>query len=195
MARLKSNIGTLSSTSSSRKKASKSRGIKAYRSKRNQEDGSSEDEYEVERVIAKRVRRGRIEYLVRWAGYGDEDDTWQTEDSMNCPKLIAEFEASQSVAGGDDGTSFSTNICSVKKPPHSPRSRGATISLLPENAGDWEHRVDHVDTVLRKEGDALHMWIIWNDKSRSEVLASEANIRCPQKVIAFYESKLKFSSN
>ena len=34
-------------------------------------------QYEVERILAKRVHRGRVEYHVKWADYGMEDATWE----------------------------------------------------------------------------------------------------------------------
>ncbi len=32
---------------------------------------------EVERMVGKRSVRGHVEYLVRWKGYGQFDDTWE----------------------------------------------------------------------------------------------------------------------
>ena len=49
------------------------------------------DEYEVERILDKRVRRGRAEYLVRWRGYGPDDDWWLSANKIS-PGLIDEFE-------------------------------------------------------------------------------------------------------
>jgi transposase InsO family protein len=36
-----------------------------------------EEEYEVEEILNSRIRWRRVEYKVRWQGYGPEDDTWQ----------------------------------------------------------------------------------------------------------------------
>ena len=36
-----------------------------------------EEEYEVAQIINSRKHRGRIQYLVRWKGYGPEDNTWE----------------------------------------------------------------------------------------------------------------------
>jgi hypothetical protein len=49
----------------------------------------------VERLLRQRVRRGRTQYLVRWQGYTEEDDTWEPESEMRlcCPALIKEFQA------------------------------------------------------------------------------------------------------
>jgi Chromo (CHRromatin Organisation MOdifier) domain len=59
------------------------------------------DEWEIERIINKGVRKVRgkevIEYLVRWTGYnGPEYDQWYKEkDLPNAKELILEYEESQ----------------------------------------------------------------------------------------------------
>jgi hypothetical protein len=36
-----------------------------------------DEEYEVEKIIKKRIRNGKIEYLVKWLGYDDNNNTWE----------------------------------------------------------------------------------------------------------------------
>jgi RNase H-like domain found in reverse transcriptase/Reverse transcriptase (RNA-dependent DNA polymerase)/Integrase zinc binding domain/Chromo (CHRromatin Organisation MOdifier) domain/Integrase core domain len=57
-----------------------------------------ETEYEVERIIDKRTRNGHAEYLIKWKGYEDEDNTWEPTRNLYCPDKIKEY---QEISGRD----------------------------------------------------------------------------------------------
>ncbi len=38
--------------------------------------------YEVERVLGKRCRGNRIQYLVKWVGYEDHENSWEPEENL-----------------------------------------------------------------------------------------------------------------
>lgn len=37
------------------------------------------------------MQDGVKHYLVRWRGYGIDADTWEPENSLNCPEIISKF--------------------------------------------------------------------------------------------------------
>ena len=60
-------------------------------------DSNGVARYEVESVLAQRGGASRRELLVRWKGYGAEDDQWlpRTELTRSAPKAVAAFDALQ----------------------------------------------------------------------------------------------------
>merc|ERR1712150_17825 len=56
-------------------------------------DDEEEEEYEVEAILDKRSRRGKIQYLVKWKGWPDEDNSWELQSNITCEDLINVFNA------------------------------------------------------------------------------------------------------
>jgi hypothetical protein len=50
-----------------------------------------EERYKVEEVIDSRMRGRKLQYLVRWKGYGHEENLWIAEGDLDAPDLIADF--------------------------------------------------------------------------------------------------------
>ena len=73
----------------------------------------SDEEYEVEKVLDKRVKKGNsVEYLVKWKNYDDPDDnTWEPADNLREAKVaIEKFEKVRELTG--NGNDFDSICCS-----------------------------------------------------------------------------------
>ena len=46
-------------------------------------------------MVKKRIVKGVVEYLIKWKGYGDDDNTWEPRDNLACPDAIEEFESKE----------------------------------------------------------------------------------------------------
>jgi len=66
------------------------------RRKREEEEGA----YEVQRILEVKFPKSKgkenddqelREFLIRWKGHGEEDDTWEPEENLNCPDMIEKF--------------------------------------------------------------------------------------------------------
>ena len=51
-----------------------------------------QEEFEVEEVLKSRKNRGKLEYLVKWKGYGNEENSWEPKKNLsNTKEILADF--------------------------------------------------------------------------------------------------------
>ena len=56
------------------------------------EDPPAPVEYQVERILDKKIVNEKVHYLIKWVGYDLLDATWEPIDNLNCPRKIDDFE-------------------------------------------------------------------------------------------------------
>uniref|UniRef100_A0A3Q3F0I0 Chromobox homolog 5 (HP1 alpha homolog, Drosophila) n=1 Tax=Labrus bergylta TaxID=56723 RepID=A0A3Q3F0I0_9LABR len=157
--------------------------------KSREEDSSSsdEEEYVVEKVLDRRVVKGRVEFFLKWKGYSEKHNTWEPEKNLDCPELISEFmktykksKSSTSKKRSSDDDEEGGSKPKKKKEEEILVARGFERGLEPEKI------IGATDSC----GDLMFL-MKWKDSDEADlVLAKEANHKCPQIVIAFYEERL-----
>jgi len=155
-------------------------------------DEEEEEEYSVEKVVDKRVgRNGKIEYLLKWKGYGDEDNTWEPRENLDCEDLIGAFEEKRKEKTNKkkeaekrkSGAAAVDN--SKKKKAGDDKTRGFDRSLDPER----------IIGATDSSGELMFL-IKWKGSDEADLVpAREANVKCPQTVIKFYEERLTWHTS
>jgi len=146
------------------------------------------DQYVVESVVDKRRRNGKTEYLIKWQGYADEDNTWEPEDNLECEELIEEYE--QKVKTSTQKSSKSSSPAKKSTPA---AKKPTTVSTREDVGFARGFEAEKIIGVTELNGDLLYL-IQWQGGVEADLVpANIANHKCPQVVIQFFQEKLRFT--
>lgn len=145
----------------------------------------NEEEFEVEKVIDKRIHKGKVQYLIKWKGFSDGDNTWEPDENLDCPDLISEYENNLKKSKDKDEKKRKSQPEKPEPPTKKSRAteerpRGFARGLKPEKI------IGATDS-----GGQLTFLMKWENSDEADLVPSEeANVKCPQVVIKFYEERL-----
>ncbi len=170
-----------------------------------------EEEYVVEKVVDKRVVRGKVEYFLKWKGYPDEENTWEPKENLDCDDLIKEFEdkrrekqrrreeraaekrkaAVAALAASASSSSSSAHHGHDKRRKSSTDAAGDAAAAI---ARGFDRLLDPDRIIGATDSNGELMFLIkWKGSEEADLVpAKEANIKCPQTVIRFYEERLSW---
>merc|ERR1711874_258722 len=164
---------------------------KFFTNKKFKMSSGDEEEYVVEKVTDKRVgRNGKVEYLLKWKGYGDEDNTWEPRENLDCEEMIETFEKARrekadKKKGSDKRKGDADGGSSKKKKGGDDEPRGFGRGLDPER----------IIGATDSSGELMFL-IKWKGSDEADLVpAREANVKCAQTVIKFYEERLTWHTS
>ncbi|CAG0917779.1 unnamed protein product [Notodromas monacha] len=189
-------------------------------------DGNSDDEtFTVEKVVDRKVENGVVSYLVKWKDFGEEDNTWEEDENLQCRDLIDAYNKgveeaktkklpppaseslpeSNSKSEGDGRKSEKENVLPESK--SSLETSEAERNVTRDGSSEVDNRLleiksgfdrglkpERIIGATRKLGSLMFLMKWERSKEADLVPASEANRRCPQTVIQFYEERLSWGA-
>jgi len=150
---------------------------------------AEEEEYTVEKILDKRTRGGKTEYLIKWEGYPDSENTWEPDENLDCPEIISAFEEKLKAKKDDKKRKKDAESPAQKKKSkiveeEDDKPKGFDRGLQPERI------IGATDT----SGELMFL-MKWKNSDEADLVPSrQANVKCPQVVIAFYEERLTWHS-
>jgi len=159
-----------------------------------------EEEYVVERIIKKRVVKGKVEYYLKWVGYGEEDNTWEPKDNLDCPELIEKFEEDLKTEEGADKAKPAEKTKKRKadsiQPDASKQKQKKSVEEDNRPRG-FDRGLDSERIIGATDSSGELMFLMkWKGTDEADLVpARQANVRCPQTVIAFYEERLTWHTS
>jgi len=125
----------------------------------------SEPAYEVEKIVDEKVEKGKRFFLIRWKGYGANDDTWEPEVSLSCPDVVKKFLDGKKNA-----------------------KKGKKAAVVPE---EENYEVEKVVDDKTEKGKKFYL-VKWKGYSDADnTWEPESSLSCPDLVAKYNNSKPK----
>ena len=158
---------------------------------------SRKQQFVVEKIMDKRMRCNKVEYLLKWEGYGDDENTWETESSLDCPDLLIKYERSliekqRKLSGKDNKRNSSKNSNSSQLSSDESTSFEINKIELPNPNGEI---VQQILGAQMANGE-LNLLIKFKYIPEPRFVPTKiANLKYPQEIIKFYEKCINWEFN
>lgn len=196
--------------------------VESEREDEEDEEEVGEGEYVVEKITSHLVDEdtGELRFEVKWEGYEKKSDrTWEPEENLleTASKILNEYLASvggkdaileawqakkaakkgkkraRTSTTGENGTNGAKRGRKTHPASASPPASATKAEFKPPT-GSWEEAVVAIDACEGKEGDVI-VYLTWTGGEKTQHPLPQVYKRCPQKMLAFYESHLVFKKN
>uniref|UniRef100_A0A1B6JML9 Heterochromatin protein 1 n=1 Tax=Homalodisca liturata TaxID=320908 RepID=A0A1B6JML9_9HEMI len=172
---------------------------------KNEGEEEGEEEFSVEKVLDCRIKNGKTEYLLKWKGYSDEDNTWEPEENLDCPELIQEFKDSRKKRDSNKRQQDSNKEEGPKQPKKKKTEKEDTktqpkkkVIIEEDNRPrGFERNLEPEKVIGATDASGELMFLMkWKGTDEADLVpARQANVRCPQVVIQFYEERLTWHTS
>ena len=144
-------------------------------------------EFTVERIEDKRVCNGKTEYYLKWKGFPRSDNTWEPVENLDCPDLIAAFEESLKNKKEAKKRPCTTPVNELKA-----KRKAAEDEKDNRKTMGFDRGLEPSKIIGATDSSGELMFLMkWKGSDEADLVpAKQANVKCPQVVIQFYEERL-----
>ncbi|CAG8653076.1 9398_t:CDS:2 [Funneliformis caledonium] len=171
--------------------------------------GREDDIYEIEKIVDHRTYRGSIQYMIKWKGYSDKHNSWVSKEHESEYWNNKEIEAKEKIKSLADRHNINTKKLKRQKSNRIKKSQDkhtrqkksfvelksskSNDNLLNNNAGSWEPFVTDVATIQQDPyTGTLIVFLNWKNGHRTSHTNKVTNVKCPQKMLEFYQRHVQF---
>lgn len=144
----------------------------------------AEEEYEVESIRGWRynAREGTKQFLIKWIGWSEDDNTWEDEENLHCPDALEEFTNNLSPA---EYRCFKTK--------HKDKLSGfqRNANFIKIVAADGPHESDEEEEPSKTGRRDTYLLVMFEDSDElEEITTQEVFKHKPMEVFEFLEERL-----
>ncbi|ELA41821.1 uncharacterized protein VICG_01173 [Vittaforma corneae ATCC 50505] len=161
-------------------------------------DNSAEDVFDVERILDDRVVKGKKQYLIKWIGYPDSENTWEYEENLMCEEMLKSYMDTKTKKESEKKTKEKQNAKKTStrskaalesnKPAAEPKS-----ALVPLITNEWHNEIEKVIGASINEYGVIEIEYILKKNGQNATSPSDVlKYKAPLKLIEFYEENLSF---
>ncbi|KAM7313324.1 chromobox protein homolog 1 [Ixodes scapularis] len=151
-------------------------------------DSSGSEEYMVEKILDKRMRHGRVEYFLKWKGYPDAENTWEPQENLDCPELIAEFEEKRKKEGKKEDKKRSLSKVNGGAEDSAPKKKAKASSEEDTTPRGFDRGLEPERIIGATDSSGELMFLI---KCAENTWEPQENLDCPELIAEFEEKRKK----